>query len=246
MITAYLDKGCKALKSSLDLKLSDDCSALWFCAEKGSDLSRFLGFIVTTFNSFIGYFWLAFSSGTGSPRIREKKRSFGHWSISKRDVVSQHEYLDESGNPLYSDIAKIKAENIDSLATILNRSMFGIDSALFFLPNDVDFTSNDLAKPLVDLLTKRNKMKVIEENLLNQGLLESYITEILSLGGIATVTVRDSNMCTMVVAVGNKFALSRIGTQLENRPSEADWKLVVNEQEFSHILSVGVSVAVFS
>jgi hypothetical protein len=246
MITTYLDKGCKALTSSLDLKLSDDCSALWFCSEKGSDLSRFLDFIVSTFSSFVGFFWFAFSGGTGSPKMLERKRSFGHWSISKGDVVSKCDSLDEKGNQFYSDIAQIKVENIDLLASILDRNLFGVDSALFFLPNDIDFPSNDLAKPLADLLIKRNGMDAVEERLLNQGLLESYIAKVISTGGIATVAVRDSNMCTMVVAVGKQFALSRIGRQLESKPSIEGWKHIINEQEFNHVLSVGVSVSAFS
>ncbi|WP_444897338.1 hypothetical protein [Microbulbifer sp. SSSA005] len=226
--------------------MSDDYSALWFCAEKESDLSHFLGSIITTFNSFVGFFWLAFSGGTGSPKILERKRSFGHWSISNGDVVSKHDSLDEKGNPLYSDIAQIKTENIDLLAQILKRSLFGVDSALFFLPSDIDYPPNDLAKPLADLLNKRNGMEVIEESVLNQGLLEGYITEIVSIGGIATVTVRDSNMCTMVVSIGNQFALSRVSKQVESKLPEDGWKHIVNEQEFNHVLSVGVSVSAFS
>lgn len=246
MITTYFDKGCKALNSSQDLKIADDCSALWFCAEKGTDLSRFLRFIVSTFNSFVGLFWLAFSGGVGSTKILELKRSFGHWSIVKGDVLSKHDSLDENGGKLYSDIAQIADGAIDAFAAIINRNLFGIDSAIFFLPTGTPLPSNDIAKPLKDLLVKRNAMGVIDEKLLNQGLFEKFIADVVALDGIATVTLRDSNMCTMVVAVGNQFVLGRIAKSMESNSQGGGWQHINSEAEFRSLLDVGVSVSAFS
>lgn len=246
MITTYHDKSCKALKSSQNLKLTDNCSALWFCVEKGSDPSSFLKFMVLILNSFIGFFWLASFGGSGSSKMLELKRSFGHWKIPKTDIVSRHDSLDESGNKLYSDVAQITDANIDTLASMLNRNLFGIDSAVFFLPDGASLNSKNVAKPLVDLLIKRNALKEIDERLLNQGWLESFIAEILSLGGIATITLRDSNMNIMVVAVGDQYTLSRLSKLLEDSTLAADWKHIVNEAEFGRILNVGVSVSAFS
>ena len=246
MITTYLDNGCKAVKTSLHLKLNDDYSALWFCAENRGDLSSFLSFIVSAFNSFRGFFWLAFSGGTGSSKIHDLKRSFGHWSVSKVDVVSKHDSLDDQGDRLYSDIAQINSGNIDALAPILDRTLFGIDSGIFFLPDYAAMPSKDLSKPLVDLLVKRNGMGMVNENLLNQGLLESYIANILAIGGVATVTVRDSNMRLMVVAIGSQFTLNRMVKMLGSKSLDPDRKHIENEKEFKNMLSIGVSISAFS
>ncbi len=246
MITTYFDKGCKKLNSSQNLNLRNDCSALWFCVAKGTDPSRFLRFMASTLSSFRGYFWLAFSGGAGSPKVLELKRSFGHWSIPKADVVSRYDVMDENGNKLYSDIAQISDENIEKLAKIFNRSLFGIDSAVFFLPFGVSMPLNNIAKPLADLMVDRNAMTKIDESLLNKGLLEGFIDEIVSMDGVATVTLRDSNMSTMVAAVGNQFLLSRIVKLMEDNSPAVLWKHIGNEAEFDQLLNVGVSVTVFS
>ena len=147
---------------------------------------------------------------------------------------------------MYSDIAKIRDGNIDAFASIINRNLFGIDSAVFFLPSGDCLQSNNVAKPLTELLVKRNAMKVIDEGILNQGLVESFITKIVSMDGIATVTLRDSNMSTIVVAVGNQLALSRIAKLMECNSPEEDWKHIVNEEEFNRLLDIGISVSAFS
>lgn len=246
MITTYLDKGCKALNSSQDLKISNDCSALWFCVEKGSDASHFLRFMISTFNSFVGLFWLAFSGGVGSTKILDLKRSFGHWLIAKDDILARNDSLDQNGDKLYSDIAQIGDGSIDAFAAIINRNLFGIDSAVFFLPAGTSLPSNDIVKPLTDLLIKRNAMNVIDEKLLNQGFFEKFIADVVALEGIATVTLRDSNMCTMVVAVGSQFVLGRIAKSMESSSPGDGWQHINSEAEFRSLLGVGVSVSAFS
>jgi hypothetical protein len=106
--------------------------------------------------------------------------------------------------------------------------------------------SNDIAEPLKDLLVKRSVMGEINEVALNQGLIEKFIAEVVALNGIATVTLRDSNMSTMVVAIGNQIALSRITKSMECKSTVADWKHIVDEEEFGKLLDVGVSVSAFS
>ena len=243
MITTYLDKDCKTLKASQGLKLSDDCSALWFCAEKGDDLSCLLRFMISTFNSLSGFFWLAFSGGAGNSKILNMKRAFGQWSIPKSDVVSKHDLFDEDGNKLYSDIAQIKDGNVEAFSPIINRHLFGIDSTLFFLSDADCLLHQNVAGPLTDLLIRRNSLEVIDEELQSYGFIEDFVAEVVALGGVATITLRDSNMCTMVVAIGNQFALNRTAKSLEKNSLGSDWKHIDNEPEFISLLKVGISIS---
>ena len=245
MIRRYLDKNCKVLRNSQDLRLENECSALWLSMEERSDLDRFLRFMVSISKSLDSFLWLAFSDGAGSHRMLELKRSFGHFHVSRSDVVSRHDSFDEVGNKLYSDIAQITNKNISRFISILGRSLFGTDSALFFLPTGTLFPSKNVAKPLTDLFVKRKGMKEICEHLLNQGLMESFIEEIMSMGGLATVILRDSNMKIIVVLVGHQFGVNQISKLMESHCSVVDQKSIISETELYQMLDVGVSITVF-
>lgn len=245
MIEIYSDRECRILNSTLNLKLENEYTALWFCLGKECDSSSFLEFMATAFDSYTGYFWHAFSGGTGSTKILDLKRAFGHWSIPRGDIVSMHDSLDEKGERLYSDIAQVKPDNVSALSKIFNRTLFGVDSTLFFLPVDSPLPTNTITKPLSDLLVKRNGMGSINERSLNQGYLEEYIKNIMSINGIATMTVRDSNMNTMIIAIGKHASFKAMGFLNKNGVMRSDLARPINEQVFNRKLDVGVSLAVF-
>ena len=245
MITTYFDKGCAVLRSSQSLALSDGCSALWFCTEKKGDLSHFLRFVSSTFCSLSGFFWLAQSGGAESPRMLDLKRSFGRWGVPKSDLVSKNEFWGANQEKNYSDIVCIRDGNIDALGRILNRNLFGVDSSIFFLPPGRGRALNNITRPLVDLLVKRNAMKVIDESLRNQGLLENFIFEVLSLSGVAFVSMRDSNMGTLMAAVGDEANLNEFLMDMQEGFKGDGWRHVVDDAEFDHILMLGVSISVF-
>ncbi|MEO1019203.1 MAG: hypothetical protein AAFY56_16160 [Pseudomonadota bacterium] len=205
-----------------------------------------LRFMLSTFHMFKGYFWLASPVGFGNPRVLDIQRAFGRWSISRQDIVSRSDAYAEDGEKLYSDIAVVNDSNLEHLAEISDRNLFGIDSGLFFLPTGVSLPLTGIVDPLTQLLIKRNSLGVIDNGLRNHGLIEEFVSNVTTLDGVPTIVLRDSNMSTFLLAFGSEFVLNQAVRSNKNRSPDIEWKHVADERHFLSLLDVGVDVSVFS
>ncbi len=247
MITTYLDKGCRALKDIQELELDESYSALWFGGEKSDDIQGLLSFLSSVFNSFIGLFWLASSGGYGSSKILDIKRAFGSWQVSKWDVHVKNELYEEDGGKLYSDVAKINKDTIELLAGVCNRQLFGTDSNIFFLPMDTELALLKVHdSTLGELLIKRNAALQIDKTLQDYKFIEKYVDGIVVLGGVATIVMRDANMCMSIVAVGDQLVISRLSQGLNMNCSSGIPHKSISDADFQEQLRVGIRVSSLS
>ena len=247
MITTYFDKHCVLLSSSQGLTTGEACSALWFHIPRQQGTRRLLELGVSAFDSFSCYFWLATTGGARSRKVLELKRAFGWWSVPKADVRSTGELVSPDGQTFYSDIAEINAGTMDEFAKLIGRNSFGIDSTLFFLPTGRRIPSDgrfvDGLEKLLLLRIGSSELRASGETI---GLVERFVKDVVSSNGVAAVVLRDSNMSTIVVTVGNRFAINGASQFVTGECDDSDWCTIASESEFLGLLDIGVSISAIS
>lgn len=246
MITTYHDCDCRILRSSQNLELNSSLSALWFRIDSGSDLTAFLKCMLSVFDKFSSYFWLAAHGSSPSPKIRELKRAFGIWLLPAKYVVSKFDYYDKKHEKLYSDIVQINDINSELVGALFERDLFGVDSTVFFLPanNTVPKTEN-IAGSLTDLLIRYYSPNKSGVDTVRHDLLEKFVEDIIKMGGISTIVLRDVNMTKFIVAVGSRDSIDQISRTLKHNTPSAEWRHEVREEEFARTLDVGVGISSF-
>ena len=238
----YLDKNCNKLVESQGLNLKDRYAAIWFRIEEKGDLQSFPELILSVFSSFFCFCWLASSGGSQSPKVSDIKRGFGQLSISREDVIARNELHTKDGDKLYSDVAVVKESNVELFKSFLSRALFGVDSVLFFLPKNVEnIFSSKLISSLESLIVRRLDSKEISQSLNDGDLLENYIDRVVSLDGIATVLLHDSNMSKYIIFVGDEEPIDEVWKKLGESSVQE-----VEEQCFNEGLDIGVSLSVLS
>ena len=125
--------------------------------------------------------------------------------------------------------------------------MFGVDSALYFLPasNNLSTTKNIL-HPLEDLLIKRNKSQVISKDINSTKLIENFFELVIRANGIATVVLTDSNMGMYIVAVGNQFIVNNLWQNLDKTNLDKTKVKKIHETDFLIKVDIGINLSVLS
>ena len=241
MITAYLDGKCKELATFRVLSIDKNYSAIWFDVSQVDDIDCFLNLTVSMFSSYKGYLWLSHSGTSESLKVIEFKRAFGIWNFSREDVVFQNEIYDSTRNKCFSDVAILEESNSGLAANLLNRSLFGIDSSLFFLPKlekEIDFSK--IVNNLEKLYLKRESSNIISEEINKDFLIESYIEKVVDLRGIATITLTDANNDKYILMVSDDEIINKVWENFDASMVDKS-----NQEEFKKRLDMGMYVSVF-
>lgn len=245
MITSFLDTGCKLLKSSQELQLGECYSAVWVRIENSDEFFAVLRAVLSMSSNGSWYCWFASHGSSSSSRVRHYQRAFGKWGISRKNLVSERDYIDHVGSTLFSDIVRVDRENIDSIYKITNGSRFGIDSNIFFIPDSKNsLVLEKAAKPLTELLMKRSAAEVLGRDASFRTLLLEYIAFVSDIDGLATVVLRDSDMRMILVAIGRGHVLDQQFQSFGGEFPSDELANPVDVLDFAKLLSMGVSISV--
>ena len=235
----------------LDFLPYTDLAALWIKPEGYSFKERELGTLLEAFNYFYCILWCisplsCYLSSKASLKINEKSRAFGEWPKLQSNVFLKKDY--HIGNRKYcSDFSTLGLSEVSAGEAFFHENMFGTNSTVAFVKN-LDFINIATFEPLVDIYFKSLQTIRLNTRLSYQYQEKyvdfkrgNYVNKITTLGGIATLLVKDTETCRSLIFLSKEETILQQAFLWLQQDSFFN---ILSEDDLSHFINRGIGLAV--